>query len=521
MKVKAIQKIKLALWLFLVALVLATLPLQVAVAQERPGDIVNCGPTLNMSNTPDFSSVDPFILADSAGVVHLFWAERVTGTANDISNSPDAVLYSAWNGESWSAPIDLFLSPPEIFVRQVNAIRGVIDNEGVIHLTWLGPENRFFYSSAHAAHASRATAWRPPVTIAQDQSGAQYSADINFMPPNTLHIVYGRNPEESGNQTVVHIRSTDGGQTWSTPQTIYTVPYVERGASNIRVSVNPPDNVYVTWTEWDASGNGQANYFTRSLDNGQSWEEPVRLAERKGIEYERDWTTVAVTGENDLIAFWEGGFRAYRQAQYSSDGGATWSEPIDTLDWLIADNGFVEFVRDGADRLHSFVFQRVREGNDDRNPYGANSNGLWHSVWEGGTTWREPQLVGDPNSGNFNSVTVRGGNELFAAWFGYIDLELSVIQCQINDTPAIPLQPWLDVPPPPVYVTAQPTAVPATPTAAPTATPVKAGPASFPTTVGPAADPGTAVLVGVIPTLLIIAIVSVAIIGWQRQRQTR
>ena len=31
----------------------------------------------NVSNTPDFTSTDPFLLADPAGYAHLFWAERV------------------------------------------------------------------------------------------------------------------------------------------------------------------------------------------------------------------------------------------------------------------------------------------------------------------------------------------------------------------------------------------------------------------------------------------------------------
>jgi hypothetical protein len=517
-KIKTIQKLKIVVGIALAGLAATMFPLQMAVAQEKPGDVVNCSPIRNMSNTPDYSSVDPLILADSAGVVHLFWTERVTGSPDDIANTPDAILYSAWNGESWSPPIDLFLSPAEIYNRRTNAVRGVIDDEGNIHLTWIGPENTFFYSSAHAAYANQATAWRPPVYIAQDQSGAQYSGDINFMSPDTLHIVYGRDPEDSRNQTIVHIRSTDGGQTWSEPQTIYTVPYVERGASNIRVWVNPPDKVYATWTEWDLSGNGQANFFARSLDNGQTWEEPVMLDERQGFEYERDWTTLAATGENDLIAFWEGGYRAYRQAQYSYDGGATWSDPIDTLDWLIADNGFAEFVRDGAERLHLFVFQRIREGNEDRNPYNGEGNGLWHSAWEGGTTWRQPQIVGEPNLGNFATVAVRGGNELFAAWFSYLDLEVSVIQCQFHDTPAIPLQPWSEVPPMPVYVTVEPTAVIETATPAPTPTTVTAGPASFSSTAAPTADPGSAILVGVVPAFFIVAII-VVVVGWQKRRQ--
>jgi hypothetical protein len=71
---------------------------------------------------------------------------------------------------------------------------------------------------------------------------------------------------------------------------------------------------------------------------------------------------------------------------YSYDGGVTWSEPIDTFPWLIGENGFVEFAYDSNNSLHLFVAQRVREGYSER----GDRIGLWHSVWEGGTRWREP-----------------------------------------------------------------------------------------------------------------------------------
>ncbi len=517
MKIPKTKKLKAFSWATLVYVVCFITIATPALAQEKPGDVVNCGPAINFSKSPGYSSVDPLLLADAAGLVHLFWAERTTGSPDDATNAPDTVMYSVWNGESWSLPVDLFLSPREFFNRRINALRGVVDDAGNLHLTWIGPDTTFFYSSAHASRASESTAWRTPTYIAFDQSGSQYSADINFMSPGTLHIVYGRLPEEGGNHVVTHIRSTDGGLTWSAPKAIYTVPYQDRGVSNLRVWTNLPDKVYATWTEWDTSGNGQAIYFARSLDNGLTWEKPIMLDERQGIEYERDWVTLAVLGEDELVVFWEGGFRAYRQAQYSSDGGATWGQPIDTLDWLIADNGFAEFVRDGADRLHLFVFQRIREGNGDRNPFGEESNGLWHTVWEGETQWRQPQMVGLPNPGNFVTVAVRGGNELFAAWFSYFDLELFIIQCGLKDTMPTPLQVWTEIPPLPSLSAEAATAVSPSPTPTASLEPTAVNPAvSFPNNTAPVSSPGTPILFGVLPAFFVILLITA--VGLLRHR---
>ena len=204
--------------------------------------------------------------------------------------------------------------------------------------------------------------------MADDQSGTQYSVDIAYEPPHTLHVIYASGSGGAAlgdlrtNRAVSYVRSEDGGDSWSEPVDIFTFSDPGRGASNMRLLVNPPGTIYATWTEWDVSGNGQAIYFARSVDNGSTWQQPVILDQRKDDDYERDWTSLAVLDKDTLLAFWEGGYRAYPQSQVSADGGVTWSKPVDTFYWLIADNGFVEMARDSADRLHAFLPRRIREG---------------------------------------------------------------------------------------------------------------------------------------------------------------
>jgi hypothetical protein len=496
----------------------------IKVSADAPGDIVDCSPPFNISNSDGFWSADPFLLADPAGKVHLFWAERITGSPG--SGQPDAVMHAVWDGENWSDPIDIHLSPPEFFNRQISGIRGVIDDQGIIHLIWMGPDNTFFYSSAHANEAGSAAGWQEPLTLANDQTGIQYSAAIAYEPPQTLHILYGKSPEGQA-RSVSHIRSENRGVSWTEPADVYVFADPERGASNIRLIYHSPNKLYATWTEWDLSGNGQVIHFARSLDSGNTWDYPVALAERTGDEYERDWTNIAVLGEDQLVVMWEGGFRAYPQGQYSDDGGITWSEPIDIFYWLIADNGFANLIRDSNDRLHTFLVRRVREGHSDRCRFpgceeaeaNRDTNTLWHSVWEGGRRWREPQPVGNfvfdigdddalgQVGGNFTSVAINGGNQLVTAWFDYTYFELVTMICQIEDAPIITPQPW-------------PTAI-SQPTATPRPTPAalsvsSVGPSQIITRTVPTNDlmmqlpsgstssPATPVFIAIIPVLVII-----------------
>ncbi len=442
------------------------------VSAQQPGDIVNCSVPQNLSNSEGYTSIDPFMIPDPAGVVHLFWAERVFGEPG--SGGTDAVMYARWDGKQWSEPNDIFLSPQNHDNRKITGIRGVLDEQGVIHLAWMGPDNTFFYSSAPAGEAGVASAWKTPVLLAEDQSGAQYAFDIAFEPPRTIHILYGTSREGEA-QSIAYIRSTDGGFRWSDPEDIFIFPGLDSGGSNIRLLVDPPNKIYATWTQWDLSGNGQVIYFARSLDSGQTWDYPVVLDVREDNDYERDWTNIAVLDKNQLMVMWEGGFRAYPQAQYSYDGGETWTEPIDTFPWLIADNGYANLLRDNTGRLHTFLVRRIREGAGDvcRFPGCAlaeangTTNTLWHSVWEGGTVWRSPKPVGNilyqvadgdyaSIGGNFSAVAFNRGNQLVVAWFDYAHFEMTTMECTVAGASVVapkatptPTAPPPPAPPPP------------------------------------------------------------------------
>jgi hypothetical protein len=433
-------------------------------AAAAPGDVVNCTAPMNISDSPGYTSADPLVLGDPAGGAHLFWSERVQGQPNASPDVPDTLMYSYYDGQTWSTPVDLFLSPRNVFNRQISSPKGILDEQGTIHLVWTGPDYRLYYSSALAAAAGSAHGWRRQYLLARDHNGAQYSADIAMTSPDTVHVLYGSGTgggaldDNRTNRAVTYVRSNDGGDSWSNPVDIFTFSSPASGASNIRLLAAPSGPLYATWTEWDQSGNGQAIYFTRSLDDGRTWDEPTVLDRRTGDEYERDWTNLEALGADRLIAMWEGGYRAYPQAQYSQDGGQSWSKPIDTFYWLIADNGPAQFVRDSANRLHIFLMRRIREGFDDRCnifpncPQDGDTNGIWHSIWDGDTRWREPSPVLFTGH-NYVSAALVGGNKVVMASFGYGDPDVHVFECSIEGVEPIAGRPW------------------PTPTLAPTATP--------------------------------------------------
>lgn len=351
-------------------------------------------------------------------------------------------MYATWDGTVWSKPIDIFFSPESDGTPVVAYPRAVVDDRGYLHLIWLAqpnfPRYALYYSSVYLPRSNDVRAWRPRVVLADDLSGTKYSADIAFNPEQGLHVAYARveqgdNPPEE--RAVTYIASTDYGETWSDPKDIYTIRDLQGGASDVRLLLEPPANIYSSWTQWDVTGNGQAIVFARSLDNGQNWDPPKRIAVRIGNEYERDWNNMALLGPGQIVTMFEGGWRAYRNAMYTYDAGSTWSEPVDVFPWLIGENGSVEFLRDSTGKLHLFIAQRVREGYTDRGD--QNLAALWRSEWEGGQRWSEPEFVGALVNLINPKATIAGGNQIVTAWYTQNELEIQVMTGKIQNAPPL------------------------------------------------------------------------------------
>jgi hypothetical protein len=473
---------------------------------------------INISNSPHLTSVDPFLLPDPAGGMHLFWAEKADVGA---AQNPDTMMYAYWDGETWSKPIDIFFSPESDGNPIINYPYAAMDDNGRIHLIWLSEPNFPYYSlnysSVEASQARFASAWQPKIVLADDSSGTQQSIHIAYSPPDTLHVIYsggaqGDRPKED--RTVRYMRSTDLGETWSTPIDLFTSPVLSWGTSHTRILFEPPNNLYASWTLWDDTGNGYRVYFTRSQDGGSSWDTPIILAETRDDEYERDWNNMAQLDDNQLMTVWEGGWRAYRGAQFSYDGGASWSDPIDIFPRLIGDNGFVEFAKDSSGTWHSFLANRLREGVEQTGP-ASDDVSLWHSVWQGGTSWSDPTqaITGEPAKAMTDpAVAIVSGNRVVAAWYGSLIYEIYVATGVIKDAPAIPPVPWS---PSVASVTHVPTEVVPSPavveTIEPTQTPM------IVKSVGDVQTDGTFVLIFGVVSSLIISLIMILMVVFKHR----
>ena len=190
------------------------------------------------------------------------------------------------------------------------------------------------------------------------------------------------------------MRSSDGGATWTQPQTVVQPKDPENWSVHMWSGLHQmPDHALIMTYGQNRSEEVAEAYVIRSTDNGETWGSPVRVA---GEPVYWDGVTVAapftegfghpVTLHNgDVLApigaRREGGFYGTKASAFvrSTDSGATW--------------GPLEFIATGDSKFSETSMGVAANGNivavvrcDTTNRI------LWRSVsYDGGLTWSTPQ----------------------------------------------------------------------------------------------------------------------------------
>jgi len=390
---------------------------------------------VNLSNTPT-SSDHAAIVADPYGYVHVLWSEDIGGpalTAHDVVRVGNSIIYSRWDGKSWTAPNDVLFVPDDS-VADFSAV--AVDAKGRLHVVWTGLTN-IYYSSAPVQFADSAHAWRQPIIVTTNSARSQLESSIGVDQSGNIHIAYATRGEDSG---VFHVVSHDGGATWSAPTKLsQPLDQLEVGFSTVKIVSDLAGYLHVIWQTYEKQGFGQAVYYTRSVDEGQTWSTPQQLVYRGPTDFEVGWAYLTTVSQSELHLVYIGnGERPIGRAhRVTLDGGQTWSAPREILTDMEGINGYVVPVVDSAHELHLIIDMRTRD---------TQIVGLYYAHWNG-NDWSPPvpiatqSLIAD--SAHFMAATTRLGNELFVVWTelstGEIWLMRGVVQGRLPaPTQAVP-----------------------------------------------------------------------------------
>jgi hypothetical protein len=259
---------------------------------------------------------------------------------------------------------------------------------------------------------------------------------------------------ESWVDRIVCQKSTDNGVSWS-PGTYTGLNGSKLQDKEWAVIDRRSNNIYVSWTQFDLyqstnPSDSSIILFSRSIDNGNTWSDPVRLCKQAGDCIDDDNTVegaVPAIGPNgEIYISWAG--PAGIVFDKSLDGGETWLDEdifvgnipggwAYSIPGINRANGLPVTECDTSDSPYKGTI--YINWSDQRN--GSHDTDVWltKSV-DGGDTWSDPVRINNDPAGThqfFTWMTVDQANgNLYFVFYdrrNYIDTQTDVYMATSND----------------------------------------------------------------------------------------
>jgi len=351
-------------------------------------------------NDSEFHYVDdPTVTLTATGTIGVAWANQ---SKQDIFLQ----LYEPDGEPRLPGPINVSRSPGIFSWLPKMVIQG--DEASTLYLLW---QDIVFSGGSHGGEIffARSTdgghSFSPPINLSNTTAGAgkgrltaerwsNGSFDLAQGPEGRLYAVWS---EYEGNLRFSY--STDGGQQFSTPQTLVSAGDVGAPARGPTLAVAADGTVYLAWAVGDDDA---ANiYFSHSTDQGGSFAAPSQVHDSEG---HADAPDLAIDSEGTLhLVYAESPGGSFRRSHIyytqRSPGRDRFRAPKDITGGhaqKFERVSFPDVALDGDDRLY-VVWDLFPEA------AAARPRGLGLTVSEdGGHTFSEPSIVpgtADPSLG--------------------------------------------------------------------------------------------------------------------------
>jgi Neuraminidase (sialidase) len=324
--------------------------------------------TSTCSGGPSYErATDPWVTFTPNGTAFLF-----TASFNQVADLTNAMLVtkSTDGGATWGAPTTLIRDTnPHVF-NDKNSITADPNHEGYVYATW----DRLVYPNERTKGKSyeHAAAYKGPTYFTRTlDGGATWEAAHKILDPgrnnqtignqiavlphangfngeliNVFDLINNRNKQGLKGLRVAVMRSSDHGATWGQPIIVGNLGTAEvidpdtghavrTGDIIPDIAVDPiSGTIYVVWQDARVSnGDHDGIVLSKSTDGGLTWSEPVQVNQAPQVP--AFTAAVEVTSDGTVgVSYYDFRFNTTDPNSlltdhwlvHSHDGGLTWSE---------------------------------------------------------------------------------------------------------------------------------------------------------------------------------------------------
>lgn len=262
-------------------------------------------PWLTQSPRLDYTAgvFEPSIAAGGQGGVYVAWPDEYSDPDPNGRRRVERRVFlarSADLGASWSRAVVLSTLGADATNPRRALFRPLLGAAGrVVYLTWLqtrtGTTDVLFRRSEDAG-----LTWSDAVALSE--SGANVYSDLQFAHDDSgsLYVLWAEDRQQD--RTLVFRRSIDNGTSWDGPVR-FGLGAGRRGAGQPVMAVGPTGLVVVAWSD---SVNGRNDvYVTVSRDRGQRWQDPVRMDRDDPGTAVSQLPSIAVDRTGRIAVAWE------------------------------------------------------------------------------------------------------------------------------------------------------------------------------------------------------------------------
>ncbi len=278
------------------------------------------------------------LFCDAFQNLHIFWGKGHEGGAE--------IYYRTDKDGSLSAPVDVLATSDEL---AVNLSVAVTAPDGVVHLVWTDRDvqGSVYYSRAPLADAANVRAWDAPRLLVAPAGSVRINADKS----GVLYLFYASFEAQGYRSAVYQMRSVDGGLTWSAPTSIYEIATIEPSyllasaiiddAGRIHIGITQRSQVYGLYFKVG---------YLRSPDTGQTWEPYRAIAKQSETMPLISDIAPFAFGKDEVHLTWH---NPRRMHMWSTDGGVTWSNPVEIIRLDAGFGGLNFLAKDSAGVLRA------------------------------------------------------------------------------------------------------------------------------------------------------------------------